>query len=106
MADKRTFARLRKRFLVNFDIDGRAVSGFTIDLSHTGLLVSSLQIPRMGERIGLVLNLQNGKKVSCAGRVVRARRLPPELAQGAGSVFGVAIDGYFEDYARLVGETR
>ena len=35
-----------------------------------------------------------------------ARRLPPELAQGAGSVFGVAIDGYFEDYARLVGETR
>lgn len=104
MADKRSFARLRKRYLVNFEVDGRTVAGFTIDLSHTGLLVSSFHLPRIGERLTLVLSLQNGKKAECAGRVVRARRLPPELAQGAGSVFGVALDGYFEAYARLVSD--
>lgn len=106
MADKRNFGRLRKRFLVTFEVEGRTVAGFTIDLSHTGLLISSLHLPRIGDSVRLVLNLQNGKEVECAGRVVRARRLPPELAQGAGSVFGVALDGYFEDYARLVSDAR
>ena len=104
MADKRTFQRLKKRLMVNFEVEGRTVAGFTLDLSHTGLLISSFHLPKLGERIRLVLTLPNGKKIECAGRVVRARRLPPELAQGAGSAFGVTLDGYFEDYARLVGE--
>jgi hypothetical protein len=104
VADKRTFARLRKRLLASFEVDGRTVAGFTIDLSHTGLLVSSFHLPRIGEQIRLVLQLPSGKKIECVGRVVRARRLPPELSQGAGSVFGVALEGYFEEYARLVSD--
>ena len=76
MADKRNFGRLRKRFLVTFEVEGRTVAGFTIDLSHTGLLISSLHLPRIGDSVRLVLNLQNGKEVEwrSAPRAFRSRR--------------------------------
>lgn len=104
MADKRTFPRKKKRLLVNFDVDGRTVAGFTLDISHTGMLISSFHLPRTGEPLKLTLQLQNGKRVECAGTVVRTRRLPAALAQGNGSVFSLSLTGYFEDYARLVSE--
>lgn len=104
MADKRAFPRKKKRILVNFDVDGRTVAGFTLDISHTGLLVSSFHLPKPGESLKLTLQLQNGRRVECAGTVVRTRRLPAALAQGNGSVFSLALGGYFEDYARLVSE--
>lgn len=102
MADKRTFPRKKKRLLVNFEVDGRPVAGFTLDISHTGLLVSSFHLPKSGEPLKLTLLLQDGRKVECTGTVVRARRLPAALNQGSGSVFGMSLAGYFEEYARLV----
>lgn len=102
MAEKRVFPRKKKRLLVNFEVDGKPAAGFTLDLSHTGLLVSSFHLPRQGEALCLTLQLQSGRKIECAGTVVRSRRLPAALAQGNGSVFALALDGYFEEYARVV----
>ncbi|MCL4808521.1 MAG: PilZ domain-containing protein [Thermoanaerobaculia bacterium] len=104
MADKRAFPRKKKRLIATFEVDGRTATGFTLDISHTGLLVSSLQLPKPGEAVRLTLQLQNGRKVECAGTVVRTRRLPSALAQGNGSAFSLSLGGYFEDYARLVSE--
>jgi hypothetical protein len=104
MADKRTFPRKKKRLLVSFEVDGRTVAGFTLDISHTGLLVSSFHLPKSGEPLKLTLQLQNGRKVECSGTVVRTRRMPAALAQGNSSIFSLSLTGYFEDYARLVSE--
>ncbi len=104
MTEKRVFPRKKKRLLVNFEVEGKTVAGFTLDLSHTGLLISSFQLPKPGEPLRVILQLQNGRKIQCAGTVVRARRLPAALAQGNGSVFAMAIDGYFEEYARVVSD--
>jgi len=110
VAEKRVFPRKKKRLLVAFEVDGKPAAGFTLDLSHTGLLVSSFhgllvssfQLPKPGEPLRVTLQLQNGRKIECAGTVVRTRRLPAALAQGNGSVFALALDGYFEEYARVV----
>jgi hypothetical protein len=104
MADKRSFPRKKKRVLVSFEVDGRTVRGFTLDISHTGLLVSSFHLPKTGQPLKLTLQLQNGRMVECEGTVVRARRLPAALAQGNGSAFSLSLAGYFEEYARLVSD--
>lgn len=104
MTDKRVFPRKKRRVMVSFEVDGRTVKGFTLDLSHTGLLISSYHLPPLGKPLCVTLEFSNGNRMQVTGSVVRARRLPGELAQGAGSAFGVALDGYFESYARMVTE--
>ncbi len=107
MNDKRTFPRRRKRLLVEISAEGRTATGFTWDLSHTGLFVSSAYVPRLGEKIDVVLHLPGGKKVACGGTVVRVRRLPAALVEGeANNGFSLALGGYFEDYARFLSELR
>lgn len=105
MNDKRSFPRKRKRLLVDIEVDGRSVSGFTWDLSHTGLFISSSYVPKLADRLKASLHLPNGKKVECEGTVVRIRNVPSALAEGTGNHgFCLALGGYFEDYARYMGD--
>lgn len=105
MTDKRSFARKRRRLLVEIVAGGRTVNGFTWDLSHTGLFISSHYQPSLGEKLGAILHLPNGRKVSCEGTVVRIRRVPSALAEfEANNGFSLALGGYFEEYARFMGE--
>ena len=105
MNDKRTFPRKRKRLLVDIVVDGRVISGFTWDLSHTGLFISSSYVPKLADRLKASLHLPNGKKVDCEGTVVRIRHVPTALAEGGGTHgFSLALGGYFEDYARYLGD--
>jgi hypothetical protein len=105
MNDKRSFPRKRKRLLVDIVADGRTSTGFTWDLSHTGVFISSQYVPKIGERLKAFLHLPNGKKAECAGTVVRSRHVPTALAEGAGNHgFCLALAGYFEDYARFLGD--
>jgi hypothetical protein len=107
MDDKRTFPRWRKRLLVEIKADGRSASGFTWDLSHTGLFVSSSYMPKLGEKLGILLHLPGGKMVACVGTVVRTRRVPAALADGeANHGFSLALGDYFEDYARFLNDLR
>jgi Tfp pilus assembly protein PilZ len=105
MNDKRAFSRKRKRLLAEILVDGRTVTAFTWDLSHTGLFLSSHYVPKLGEKLSAVLHLPNGKKVRCEGTVVRIRRVPTALSEGeANNGFCLALGGYFEEYARFMGE--
>jgi Tfp pilus assembly protein PilZ len=105
MIDKRTFPRKKKRLLVDLQVDGRTASGFTWDLSHTGLFISSQYVPKTGDHLLAVLHLPNGKKVECAGTVVRSRRVPAALAEGGGNHgFCLALTGYVEEYARFLSD--
>ncbi|HMM33866.1 MAG TPA: PilZ domain-containing protein [Thermoanaerobaculia bacterium] len=107
MNDKRTFPRWRKRLLVELRTGGRTATGFTWDLSHTGLFVSSSYVPKLGEKLEALLTLPSGKKVACVGTVVRIRRVPTALADGeANHGFSLALGDYFEDYARFLNDLR
>jgi hypothetical protein len=105
MNERRTFARKRKRLLVEIMLEGRTASGFTWDLSQTGLFISSPYAPKVGERLRTILHLPGGKKATCEGTVVRTRRVPTALSAGeANNGFCLALGGYFEEYSRFLGE--
>lgn len=102
MSERRGFPRRRRRFLVSFELAGRTCSGFTWDLSHTGVFIASPQMPRIGETLSASIEGPGGKKVPCSGKVVRARRLPSGLSFTETSGFCLQLAGYSEDYFKLV----
>ncbi len=107
MNEKRTFSRLKKRLLVDIAVEGRTASGFTWDISHTGLSISSQYVPKLGEHLQTTVHLPNGKTVKCHGTVVRVRRVPLALADElGGSGFCLALGGYFEEYSRFLGDLK
>lgn len=107
MNEKRSFSRWKKRILIDLHVEGRTASGFTWDISHTGLSISSQYVPKLGEKLRTTLHLPNGKKADCHGTVVRVRRVPLALADElGGSGFCLALGGYFEEYSRFLGELK
>jgi hypothetical protein len=102
MTDKRVFPRLKKRLVVEYTVDGEAHTGFTHDLSYTGFFVVSTRLPPAGTEIAAVLHLPDGKKIQLTGKVVRARRVPPQLRDSMVNGFSLQLSGYVEEYTRFV----
>jgi Tfp pilus assembly protein PilZ len=109
MSDKRIFTRKKRRLTCTYDVDGIKSSGFTYDLSHTGIFVCGMRMPRIGSVIEVTLEITKGEKVErvpVIGRVVRAFRVPPALAQSVPNGFAVEIGGLNEGYALFVESLR
>jgi hypothetical protein len=102
MTDKRVFPRLKKRLVVDFTVNGQTHAGFTHDLSHTGFFVVTTDLPAAGSSIVATLHLPDGKHIALTGRVVRARRVPPQLRDTMSNGFSLQLSGYVEDYTRFV----
>ena len=51
MAERRGFARKKRRFLVEFHLQGSNCTGFTYDMSPTGIFVRSHRVPAELARI-------------------------------------------------------
>ena len=79
MGEKRGGKRSRKRLLVDFDTTYGKTTGFTSDVSPTGLFVRTIRIPRIGERLRAMLHLPDGRIVPLDGTVVRSYRAPVAL---------------------------
>jgi hypothetical protein len=94
MNEKRTFSRWKKRLLVDLLVEGRTASGFTWDISHTGLSISSQYVPKLGESLRTIVHLPNGRKVDCHGTVVRVRRVPLALADELGGAASASLSGW------------
>ena len=77
MAERRGFARKKRRFLVEFILRGAACTGFTYDVSPTGIFVRSIRLPDPGTFLTANLHLPHGKSVAVRGKVVRSFRVPP-----------------------------
>lgn len=101
MGDKRTFPRLKRRLIVKFTYDGVDRTGFSRDISHTGLFVQSVTIPPIGVPLTLTISLPNGKQVSLNGKVVRGYRTAGMLDLDRGG-FSFTLAGYVEDYANFI----
>ncbi|MEO6323787.1 MAG: PilZ domain-containing protein [Thermoanaerobaculia bacterium] len=101
MSEKRIFPRKKKRLIVDYDLDGVTYSGFTWDISYTGLFVASPNMPRIGLTITIRLHLPDGKKLECAGKVIRAKRVPAMYSSMEGATgFSLELVGYNEPYTR------
>ena len=91
MAIKRSAPRKRKRLVVDFNTTLSKTSGFTHDLSRSGLFVCTIRIPKIGEILRATLYLPDGKHVPIEGTVVRSFRVPSTLRSLIPSGFGLRL---------------
>jgi hypothetical protein len=105
MAERRTFARKKRRFLVEFSLQGTSCTGFTYDVSPNGIFVRSIRLPSPGTFLTANLHLAEGKRIAVRGKVIRSFRVPAALARLVPSGFSMRLsdmpEDYFQFYATL-----
>ncbi len=102
MAERRGFARKKRRFLVEFQFQGSNCTGFTYDISPSGIFVRSIRLPAPGTFLTANLHLTTGKRIAVRGRVVRSHRVPAELARIVPSGFSMSLSDTPEDYFQFL----
>ena len=102
MAERRGFARKKRRFLVEFHLQGSNCTGFTYDVSPTGIFVRAMRLPALGTVLTANLHLMSGKRICVRGRVVRSHRVPAELARVVPSGFSMCLSETPEEYFQFV----
>ncbi len=102
MAERRSFARKKRRFLVEFSLQGANCTGFTYDVSPTGIFVRSIRLPYPGSTLTANLHLPEGKRIAVRGKVVRSFRVPATLARLIPSGFSLRLSETPEDYYQLL----
>jgi Tfp pilus assembly protein PilZ len=91
MAEKRQHRRLKRRLVVKFGERDLSQSGFTADVSPTGLFVVASSIPRLDTRLHLQLFVTPEQSLFFEGEVRRHKLVPPELRTLERSGFGVRL---------------
>jgi hypothetical protein len=102
MAERRSFARKKRRFLVEFNLQGTHCNGFTYDVSPNGIFVRSIRLPMPGTFLTANLHLPEGRRIALRGRVVRSFRVPPALSRLVPSGFSIRLSDTPEDYFQLL----
>jgi hypothetical protein len=102
MRQKRAFERKKRRFLVEFNLEGTPCSGFTNDISPNGIFVRSNRLPDPGVAVSLSLHLPGGKHVVLRGKVVRSFRVPASLSRLIPSGFAIQLSDSPEDYFQFL----
>ena len=102
MAERRTFSRKKRRFLVEFSLQGAPCTGFTYDVSPTGIFVRSVRLPAPGTLLTASMHLSDGRRIAVRGRVVRSFRVPAALSRLIPSGFSMRLSDTPEDYYRLL----
>jgi hypothetical protein len=98
--------RVKRRFLVEFESAGVKHTGFTHDMSTSGIFVCSIRSPKPGATVSMLLRRSKDENVGLTGVVVRSFRGPAALAGFLPSGFGVKFsqtppDEYFQLLATL-----
>ena len=102
MAERRSFARKKRRFLVEFSLLGANCTGFTYDVSPNGIFVRSIRLPNPGTILTANLHLAEGRRIAVRGKVVRSFRVPASLARLVPSGFSMKLSETPEDYFQLL----
>lgn len=103
MPEKRQWPRKRRRLTVEFKWDKATCTGFTYDISPSGVFVRSTRIPKVGTRLAIKMFLPDETVVPIAGVVVRSFRVPVSLARVIPSGFCLRIlDRAPEPYLRFL----
>ena len=108
MANKRDIIRLRKRLSIRFGIEEPARLAFTEDISLEGMFVKTVNICPPGSLIKLELTLADDRRVLMEGRVMWAKKVPPQLIHLSKKCgMGVRITRFLageEEYRRTCAE--
>lgn len=108
MADKRIIKRLKKRISLRFGGDEPSRLAFTEDVSVDGLFIKTTNISRPGSLIRVIMELEGGTVVELEGRVMWAKKVPPQMIHLVRkSGMGVRIVRFIagaEAYGRLCAE--
>jgi hypothetical protein len=91
MRKERQYPRKKRRLTVEFNWDNSPCTGFTYDLSPSGIFVRSVRIPPLGTRLKAILFLPNAAEIRIVGAVVRSYRVPSSLARTIPSGFCLKI---------------
>ena len=103
MAERVRSLRKRRRFLVEFEAAGIKHTGFTHDVSPSGLFICSIRAPKPGTPISLRLRSSKDGDLRLRGITVRSFRGPASLAGVMPTGFGVRFsDSPPEDYFSLL----
>lgn len=102
MEERRGFARKKRRFLVEFEMSGSTCTGFTYDISPSGIFVRSIRLPAPGTTMTANLHLNAGRRIAVRGRVVRSHRVPAEMARLVPSGFSLRLSDAPEDYFQFL----
>ena len=102
MAERRQFARKKRRFLVEYQLQGASCNGFTYDISPSGIFVRSIRLPNPGTYLTANLHLPQGKRIAVRGKVVRSFRVPPALSRLIPSGFSMRLSDTPEDYFQFL----
>jgi len=102
MANRRFSLRKRRRFLIEWLSGDSLCTGFTEDISPTGIFVRSTYIPKIAAALTLQLLLPGGRKLQLRGTVVRSQRVPQNLRAVVPSGFGVRLNEAPEEYFQLL----
>ena len=102
MPQYRPTSRRKCRYLVEWQKEGFLCTGFTQDISPTGVFIRTTYIPENGEIVTIRLLLQAGKKLRLRGTVVRSYCVPSNLRRYVPSGFGIRLDEAPEEYFQLL----
>jgi len=102
MAEKRFSTRRKRRYLVEWMAEGNLCTGFTQDVSPTGIFVRSERIPKIGAVLTMQLLLPGSERLRLRGTVVRSHRLPQNLRAVLPSGFGLRLTEAPEEYFHLM----
>ncbi len=98
--EKRRNRRHSKRFKVRFGVKELSATGFTNDISSTGMFVVTTTLLSIGQRVHVEVTLDDNNKLYFEGAVARLTLVAPELRQIMKGGFGLR----FLSGAELMGE--
>lgn len=108
MPDKRELKRHRKRLTLKFGIESPERIAFTEDISSDGLFIKTVSICPVGSRIRISLMMPDNREVSMVGRVMWAKKVPPQMIHRVNkSGMGVRIERFLSGndiYAEMCNE--
>lgn len=87
--EKRRNRRYSKRFKVRFGVKDLALTGFTNDISATGMFVATSTVMSIGQRVHVEVLLEDDHKLYFEGVVARLTLVAPELRQIMKGGFGL-----------------
>jgi hypothetical protein len=97
-----SFPRKKRRYLVEYSLEGSSCNGFSHDVSASGIFVRSARLPDPGTNLTLSVHLPGGSRLTVRCKVVRTHRVPGRLSTVKPSGFAVRIIDAPEDYYQLL----
>jgi hypothetical protein len=102
MPEKRRFPRKRRRLTVEFEWEKSHCTGFTYDISPSGIFVRATRFPTPGARITATIVLPDETQLQVRGTVVRTFRVPSSMTRLIPSGFSIQLTDRPEAYLQFL----